>query len=89
MHVVGETLTDAYEVELNLKVGSTTYQGVAYVTKLGDAFLLGLNFMQGTKCDILINESCLMLGGEHGEKIPALFKRTQNTHFQVSRVTVA
>ena len=86
---IGEGLTPRYEVEVKVKVGSTVYHGPAYVTTMNDDFLLGLHFMKATLCDILFSESCIWLGGEKGERIPATLKRIENRDYQVSRVVMA
>ena len=75
-------MTDAYEAELNLKVGSTNYQGLAYVTKLWDDFLLWFDFLLATKCNIFISESCLRLRGEQGERIPAFLRELKIETFK-------
>ena len=71
---VGESLTPGFEIEITIRVGSTTYCGPAYVATMNDDFLLGLHFMQATRCDILMSEICIRFGGEHGEKVPAVLK---------------
>ena len=86
---VGENLTPGFEIEITVHVGSTTYCGPAYVATMNDDFLLGLHFMKATRCDILMSESCIRFGGEHGEKVPAVLKQIEHRDYQISRVVVA
>ena len=85
---VGESLTPGFEIEISIKVGSTVYCGTAYVATMNEHFLLGLHFMKATKCDILMSESCIRCGGEHGEKVPAVLKRIEHRDYQISRVVM-
>ena len=64
------------------------YCGPAYVATMNDDFLLGLHFMKATKCDLLMSESCIRFGGEHGEKVPAVLKRIEHRDYQISRVVM-
>ena len=91
LQVVGKGLTPAWEIEVNTKVGSTNYHGLAYVCDLHDDCLLGLDFMKTVLCDILISEGCIRIGGPHGEKVPATFKKfgVNQKKFGVSRATLA
>ncbi len=89
LNVVGQGIVPAFEIAIELKVGSTIYKGSAYVSKLCDDCLLGLDFMKAVLCDILISESCIWIGGQFGEKVPALFKKFGQERFHVSRVTLA
>ena len=45
---VGESLTPGFEIEITVRIGSTTYCGPAYVATMNDDFLLGLHSMKAT-----------------------------------------
>ena len=86
---IGEGYIPGYQIKISVKVGSTIYNGTAFVTTMNDDFLLGLDFMKSTLCDILISESCIRIGGEKGEKIPAVLKRVESRDYEISRVVTA
>lgn len=86
---IGEGLTPAYEIEIHLQIGPCQLLTSVLVTTMKDEFLIGLDCMKKIKCDILLSQNCIRIGGEHGTKVPASFKKFGDKTYETSRVVMA
>ena len=59
LRAIDGSLTPGYEIEIKIEIGLIKYHGFVYEATLKNEFLLGLDFMKATLCELLKSESCI------------------------------